>query len=302
MASYNLYLGADLTVAFDVAGPDELVERAQLVLDQVAATDFPTRARALARILVDHRVDVVGLQEVARWSSRKPGEDHEHVWLDFLPVLRDALVGEGETYDVHAVTANFRGSAVLDGSEVSVRGHNVVLVRRGSGVTVHGEGTAEFADAHRVRTRTPDIGFEIRRSWSWVVADLDGRRFRLVNTHLEAWDATARALQREELVRALHQVPGPLVLVGDFNESPERLSMPAEYADAWHLAGRGDGATSGQPAGLTGPSALKKRIDYVWVRGVGVEDCWVIGADEHDRSPSGLWPSDHAGVIAQISL
>ncbi len=52
VATYNLYLGADLTVAFDVAAPDELVERARLVLDQAAATDFPTRARALARILV----------------------------------------------------------------------------------------------------------------------------------------------------------------------------------------------------------------------------------------------------------
>ena len=46
-----------------------------------------------------------------------------------------------------------------------------------------------------------------------------------------------------------------------------------------------------------------ERIDYVWVRGVTVRGCRVVGDQPGDRTtPHRLWPSDHAAVVADLEL
>lgn len=324
VATYNLYLGADVTVVFGVTSPDDLAAQARVVLDQLLATDFPARAKAVAAILVRERVDVVGLQEVAQWSrvgspeagpadgpSDGPaggagagGGQAAEVWLDFLSELLAALERAGEAYDVHAHTSNFQGGATIPGeASMTVLGHNVVLVRRGSGVTVTGERTGDFTRTLDVTTGIPGLVLNIARSWGWVDAEIDGQPVRFVNTHIEAWDETVRNAQRDELLSAIGDPGRPVVVLGDFNALPETVGMPAEYVDAWAAAGRdGEGLTCGRSADLAGESRLKERIDYVWVRDAGVAACWVVGAGPEDRTPSGLWPSDHAGVIADVTL
>lgn len=303
VATYNLYLGADLTAVFAVRTADELASQARRVLDQVVATDFRSRAETIARILVRERIDLVGLQEVAQWT-RAVGAGGREVWLDFLDELLGALARAGAAYDVHAHTANFRGGAAVEGrEEMSVLGHNLVLVRRDSGLTVTGEETGDFARTLDIVTPLPGLVLNVARSWGWVDVDAGGSAFRFVNTHLEAWDAEVRHTQRDELLAAVGDPDVPVVVVGDFNEVPERVGMPGEYVDAWAVAGRGgDGATCGQAADLTGHSALEVRIDYVWVRGIDVIGCWVVGAQPEDRTASGLWPSDHAGVVCELTL
>lgn len=306
VATYNLYLGADLTVIFAVTSPEDLAGKARLVLDQVVATDFPARAEAIARVLVEEQVDVVGLQEVASWSRAvvdPRGERHE-VWLDFLSVLLGALERAGEPYDVHASAANFQGGAHVAGaSSMAVQGRNVILVRRRSGVRVSGERTFGFSSSLKIATGMPDLVLDVGRSWGWVDAEVDGSTFRFVNVHTEAWEPRIRDAQRDEVLATLAASDRPLVVVGDFNATPEVVGMPAEYVDAWAVAGRGGaGLTSGQNTGLTGDHALETRIDYVWVRGADVADCRVVGGRPQDRTSSGLWPSDHAGVVAEVTF
>ncbi|HEX6247277.1 MAG TPA: endonuclease/exonuclease/phosphatase family protein [Nocardioidaceae bacterium] len=302
VATYNLYLGADLTVVFDSADEVDLADRARVVLDQVVATDFVGRAEALARLLVRERVDVVGLQEVARWS-RDVGSGPPEVWLDFLVELLSALSRTGAGYDVHACTENFRGGAEVAGAtSMSVLGHNVVLVRRGSGIRVLAERTGDFTRTLDVVTPMPGLVLNVARSWGWLDAEVDGRPFRFVNTHLEAWDADVRAAQRDQLLLEIDDPGVPVVVVGDFNAEPAEVGMPEEYVDAWAVAGEGDGLTCGQAADLTGESSLGERIDYVFVRDARVERSWVVGHRDEDRAASGLWPSDHAGVVAEVTL
>ena len=54
---------------------------------------------------------------------------------------------------------------------------------------------------------------------------------------------------------------------------------------------------------LNATSILSDRRDFVLFRGafevLGVD---VLGADPVNRSPSGLWPSDHAGVVATLTV
>jgi endonuclease/exonuclease/phosphatase family metal-dependent hydrolase len=308
VATYNLYLGADVTVVFAVTDAEDLASKAKVVHDQVVATDFPARAEAVARILVDEQVDLVGLQEVAQWSREVPGGDGEvrtEVWLDFLAELLDALGRAGREYDVRACTANFRGGAEVEGHEaMAVLGHNVILVRRGSGVRVTGERTGDFARTLDITTPMPGLVLNVARSWGWVDAEVQGRPFRFVNTHLEAWHEEVRDAQRDELLGVLGDPGVPVLLVGDFNATPDGVGMPGEYADAWALAGTGgDGPTCGKNADLLAAGdCLAVRIDYVWVRDARAVGCWVVGARPEDRTATGLWPSDHAGVVAEIAL
>lgn len=305
VATYNLYLGADVSVIFDVAGPDDLARRAGALRDQLLATDFPARAAAIAAILVAERVDVVGLQEVAQWSRtvEGPGGGRAEVWLDFLGELLAALARAGEAYDVHACTASFRGGATVPGvAAMSVQGDNVILVRRAAGVTVTGERMGDFTRTLDVATTVPGLVLDIARSWGWVDAELDGRPFRFVNSHLEAWDESIRNAQRDELLAAIGEPDRAVVVVGDFNATPGVVGMPEQYVDAWDVAGHGDGFTCGQRADLIGESTLRERIDYVWTRHARVSRCWVVGAQVKDKTPSGLWPSDHAGVVAEVDL
>jgi len=47
-------------------------------------------------------------------------------------------------------------------------------------------------------------------------------------------------------------------------------------------------------------SKLSQRIDYVFSRGLSPEETRLVGDKPNSRTPSGLWPSDHAGVVATL--
>lgn len=314
VATYNLYLGADLTLIFGAQDPEHLTGQARLVQQQLHATDFPARAEAMARSLVRERVDVLGLQEVARWSRAAPGPDggpsEPTVWCDFLVEILGALEQAGAAYDVHAVNDNFSGSASISAAEaMSVLGSNVILVRRGSGVEVTGEATGTYARTLDIATGMDDLVLNVPRSWGCIEARVGGAEFRFANTHTEAYDAGSRNAQRDELLAELASPAGPgkpLVLVGDFNATPDTVGMPPAYVDAW-LAGGGDpggGHTCGQAPDLTNPqSLLQERIDYVWVRDARVLSCKVVGVLEDERTTeANLWQSDHGCVVATVEL
>lgn len=310
VATYNLYLGADLALLFGVSSAAELAAQVAVVRDQLERTDFTQRAEAVARILAREQVDVVGLQEVSRWATAPVSPEgalgDEEVLADFLPTLLTALEAAGTAYDAHATNSSFAGGLPVDGSWMSVAGANVTLVRRGGPATVIDERTGTFAAAHAVRTGLDGVAFPIQRSWGVVELDVVGQRVVVANTHTEAYDAATRDAQRDELVALLGDPACPVVLLGDLNAPPGQVGVPAPYRDAWTEAGhaRLAGPTCGQAADLRNDtSALHERIDYVFVRDAEVLDAHVVGADQQDRTrPDRLWPSDHAGVVARLGF
>ena len=289
VATYNLYLGADLSLLFGLPEEGSAEVVAELTR-QLEVTDFPTRARAVARLLVDAQVDLVGLQEVTRW------ERGGVVLCDFREELKAALAETGDDYDVHAVNANFAGT----GAEMAIEGSNVILVRRDLRVLEERIGTYAAA----LTVPTPMGPVRIARSWGWVDVETELGVVRFANTHTEAYDVTVRNAQRDELLEAVGNPDYPVVLVGDFNATPDNVGIPAPYVDAWRAAGHdpNTGHTCGQAADLRNEaSTLHERIDYVWVRGAKVEECELLGAKSEERTEGGLWPSDHAGVLAKIN-
>ena len=301
VATYNLYLGADLGLLLGDVPADQLEDRTTEVLRQLEVTAFPRRAAAIAELFVRERLDLVGLQEVCTWHSG------DQLMWDCTRELLAALETLGEPYDVVVSQPAFTGAGEVerDGDRATMRleGRNVILRRRSSAVVVETTSLGMFDNALTTRLME-SMEVSIGRGWCAARCAVADARFTFVNTHTEAYEAASRDSQRTELVEVLTADPR-LVLVGDFNAQPEQVGMPSDVRDAWLEAGRSsdgpDAATCCQAGDLANESSqLTERIDYVWVREVEVEECARFGAEPGDRTEDGLWPSDHAGVVATV--
>ena len=134
-----------------------------------------------------------------------------------------------------------------------------------------------------------------------------GEWISVFNTHTESYYAPVRVAQGMELARILAGTSGKAVLLGDLNSLPgtEAAASVASvgFVDSWHAVHpRLPGYTCCFPEDLrkTQPG-LDQRIDYVFVRGLTPLTAKVVGGHPFDHR-SGLWPSDHAGLVATEKL
>lgn len=303
VATYNLYLGADLSIVLGDRPRDELAANYGEVKRQLLATAFPERARYVARSLVERQVDLVGLQEVCCWTV-----SDRQVW-DFTEILLGALRECGEDYETVSQVATFSGAGTMPAEDppvtslpVTIRGSNVVLRRVGSPVRITEEGHGLFDTALGVSSSDEQVA--IARGWCGVRCVIGTTAFAFVDTHTEAYDPGSRNRQRDELMAVCDRWrDDPMVLVGDFNATPDQVGMPPEMLDAWSVNGDDPGYTCCQEGDLrNAESLLRERIDYVWVRDARVRSAALLGADPSLREAAGLWPSDHAGVQAVVEL
>jgi hypothetical protein len=130
----------------------------------------------------------------------------------------------------------------------------------------------------------PPVG-SLKRGFVGIDLRVDGKNYRVVNTHLEVEEPTPifQSLQAFELAGTT-PAGRTLILVGDFNSSPEDVGIPGVIPSAYQvlaLAGLDDvwernllafadpdGFTCCQNADLANPtSLLSERIDLMWVGG-----------------------------------
>lgn len=316
VATYNLYLGADLTPLFSASSPQELVQRAGQIYANVVKTDFPSRAEAIAKLLAANPPEVAGLQEVSLWETGPIGGPLSPSY-DFLQLLLAALARHGLAYRPVAVNVNFSGAPTPISATTAARltDRDVIIARAdlpAARLKVSNPQSHNFAATLVIPTAIPGLSFTVLRGWSAVDVKVRGKTVRFANTHLEAFDTAVRNQQGRELAAALAGSPRPVVLVGDLNSQPDDTVgaygtfATAGYADAWvAVHGPQGGFTSGQTELLDNlPSKLDHRIDDVLYQPPGVEAvaAEVIGEELDDRTPAGLWPSDHAGVVATLHL
>ena len=115
VATYNLYLGADLALLFDATDLDQLAARVHVVRAQLAATRFEERARAVAAILARERVDLVGLQEMSRWTTHAAPTARSRCSSTSCPPCSPRSTPPAAPYDAHAVNPNFAGALPVVG-------------------------------------------------------------------------------------------------------------------------------------------------------------------------------------------
>lgn len=251
--------------------------------------------------------------------------------LDFLQVLLDALDARGLAYVVAASASNFDLELPMIASEglvdIRLTDFDVILAR--SDVVLGGTGSRNFAVNAVFELGGAQI--EVLRGWAWADASVGDRTYRFVNTHLEPADFEdpsregrcpkrsvhpllhqVQLAQTGELLGWLGETSLPVVMVGDFNSAASGCTtdtygvvLQAGFTDAWTASGQRDhGFTASQDLDLLNHvSKLFHRIDFVFYRGlergpdgVTAVNARRVGAQPADRTPSGLWPSDHAGV------
>jgi hypothetical protein len=325
----NLYLGADLDPIFAAASRNDgpgIIDATTNAWAAINATNFSERAVALADEIEDSEPLLVGLQEVSLFRTGKfdsfsgtptPAEDVVEE-LDYLTILLEEL----EQRDLHYApvtvtegadgeTPGFTAPGVLQ--DIRLTDRDVILVRTdllGSKLQLSNEQEGKFANF-------ASAPLPLRRGWGSVDVTLRGHTFRFINTHLEEEGpfSAIQVAQGNEILSGPANTNLPVILVGDFNSRAGGGGTPtygnlinAGFADAWSVTHPGElGNTWGHDENLLNTTVnLTQRIDLVLFRDGGSEDglcaldADVVGEELDDRTPSGLWPSDHAGVVATL--
>jgi Endonuclease/Exonuclease/phosphatase family len=316
----NLYLGADLTPLIVAPTQAQFRRNATQVWRQVKRTDFPARSNLIANEVDDKHPQLIGLQEVSLWRRSARGQADgdatpaTRVRFDFLKLLRQALREEDQHYRVVVVQkeADLEGPT-SEGFDVRLTMRDVILVRRGADLELGRARGRNFRQNLIVPTAYGPV--ESTRGWTAVEVKEDGARFRFVNTHLEAFSASFRAQQAQELTRHRGALATgkQTILTGDLNSDPN--GPPDEAAayqvlrqhgmrDVWTKTHRSPGLTCCFNAEVKGsPSNFTSRIDDSLFRnGVRARGANRVGIDRNNRTRSGLWPSDHAGLIANYRV
>ena len=325
----NLYLGANLFSLLDPACADAAILGcvAQLY-GTVVASDIHARMGAIAAEIEATNPDLVGLQEVTTYYTQTPGDHHipgsetqaTTITFDFLQILLDSLAGRGLSYSEVATNTNvdIEFPSTTDGinfTDIRLKDSDVILARNGVTVSSVSEEN-NFVEAITAVIEIGGVDIAFTRGFSHLTAMKDGVSFTFANTHLEVGGeaVAAQIAQGAVLKGALSNLNSPVIAVGDFNSDPSDpgddgrvyRSFLEDYTDAWANSqgtSTAGGNTCCQDDVHATPSQLDNRIDIIFYRGdADATSAVVVGDDEADLTPSGVWPSDHAGVVATITV
>jgi endonuclease/exonuclease/phosphatase family metal-dependent hydrolase len=317
----NLYVGADVDLVIRALGtpdPGDDFPALQLAIATVGKTDFPARAQAIADEIARRRPHAVGLQEVSRINiDLRPLGAPYVVDQDFLALIQAALAARGLHYQVAATSDNINVS--LLGGLVRLVDHDALLVDADR-VTVSVASGQDFS----VNLGQVAPGVVLVRGWVFARTTIDGRAVTFASAHTEANLAGAppglleqiRAAQVGEMVATLG-AGEPIVLMGDLNDTPGSpmygVLAGAGFTDTWralHPGAGADGLTCCHVADLSDKLAnFDQRIDYVWTRGFardngtiqgGIDRFGNVPADRVAGPAYPIWPSDHAGLVAEL--
>jgi endonuclease/exonuclease/phosphatase family metal-dependent hydrolase len=318
----NLYLGTDLIPIATAPDLATFKQRATDGFNQVKATSFPARSKLIAKEVKRTKPDLIGLQEAALWRTgpEDTATRATKVEFDYVKLLLKALKQQGLQYKVARSTneADIEGPT-SGGFDVRLTMRDVVLVNKArKGLKITGKGGANFDAKITIPTVVGPI--EVLRGYAYANAKLNGKAFRFVDTHLEAYLDTTRTAQAQELVGAGGPVKGKRVIVlGDVNSDPngDGGSPPTAY-DALIAGGLKDTWKALYPTrkgfecclktdSLTDPptpSPFDHRIDITFSKGkVRPLSAKIVGTNPaNSRTKSGLWASDHGGVVTKLKL
>lgn len=329
----NLYLGSSLGPALAAGeNPVAFVEAVAQIYATVQYTDFPARAEAVADEIEEKGPDLVGLQEVTKWTteglSPPPG-------YDFLAILQSDLEARGLHYSVAAVSHNANiGPAPLVAAgcpalqeppfftcAVTLEDRDVILVNDDTaGLTWGNPQSGHYTAQQKIPSPEGELSFD--RGWASIDAKLKGQPFRFVDTHLETEESPI--VQQEQAAEFLAGPGkgGTIVATGDFNSAADgstttsyaQLTAPGKFRDAWNETLLGPGWSCCQESSLipqlapgqlnNSESTLATRIDLILSRGAARsngDEAELIGDAPFQATPP-LWPSDHAGVVSTLRL
>jgi endonuclease/exonuclease/phosphatase family metal-dependent hydrolase len=284
--------------------------------ENVLANDFATRVEAIASEVQQKQPHLIGLQELSLWRSGShtdgglpdPTPDATTIEIDYFALLLDALRAKGLSYEPMMVVQGDVGEFPRQVG-IDANGNPILEDIRQTGVGTILARTD--LPASQFQVSNPQSGrYAINSSRGWESVDVaaDGHSFRLITTQL-----SRAPLEQAFMALELVDPEGPAgtdlppIIIGDFNlnvdttpVSAHTTLLDAGFTDAWTAVHPGEpGYTCCQAEVLTNDqSTLSGRFDVVLSRnGLVALDAEIVGEEPADRTPSGLWPSDHAGVV-----
>ena len=211
----------------------------------------------IAGVINAQHADLVGLQEVDRGVERTQRID------EIAEIAKLTRMDYAFAFNLRYQGGQY-GVAILSRAPIMATDHHLYLNKR----------EAE------------------RRGFIRVEVDVRGRRLNFVTTHLDYQYEDGRLFETEQLLRALRDVKGPLIVVGDFNDIPAGQAyqlVRGQFNDAW-IQSRGTNEGFSYPA-----DKPAKRIDYIFFRStdpVQTKRAWIV------NTPA----SDHVPVVADLEI
>ena len=325
----NIYVGTDVDTVLSATDPNQIPQLVAYAFQMLLSTDFPERAKVLAKEIKRNKPDLVGLQEVSIIRTQSPGDaiiggtiPAEDTLYNYLQILLGELQRQGMDYYVAGIIQNsdvelpmLTGVSPFTFDDVRLTDFDVVLAR--SNVVISNVTEANFVTRLIIPIGATSV--EIPRGFVAVDAEVRGQNYRFVNTHLEAFVEPIRIAQAQELLDALQGDTLTTILVGDLNSvAPAgpayQLILGDNFRDMWdenrrHIPHE-TGNTFGHDPDLRNRfSNMYERIDFILVRPHAdylydpiLSVAKILGTKKRDKTRTGLWPSDHAGLAAKLKI
>jgi endonuclease/exonuclease/phosphatase family metal-dependent hydrolase len=306
----NMDEGTDFLELIAARSLPEFLAAVTVTYQNILATKPTERATAMAREIAREKPDLVGLQEasILRTGNTAPATI---VKMDLLESLLSELTKLGEHYAVVAIVPGLDAEAPSTlGFDVRVTTQDAIIARTDIDLLTIQIQVEHFKTTLTIPTVIGPI--TIPRGWASIDAIIRGRALRFVTTHLEPNSPAVQLAQATELVQIAGHTTLPVVFAGDFNATANDPLNPtfatyqalikAGFVDVWKRERPGFTCCQ-NPNLLNSKSTLNQRIDLILLSDAfGTGDVNLVGNKQADRTPLGLWPSDHAGVAATLRV
>jgi endonuclease/exonuclease/phosphatase family metal-dependent hydrolase len=319
--TYNVDEGTDFTQLAAATNLTQLLGAVGRTIVQVRASDPPGRMQQVAKEILAAAPTLVSLQELDQWYSGPIDPTTLScgplsLEFDLLQELLNALgpsyqlVYEAPQYQLPTVPGVIASTGTF--LCVAARNYIAVLARADLPPSVLQLSNVQSAQyTSEAFFKTPVQSFPEPHAWIAVDVDFNGEAVRFIGTHLESGDANVRRAQGGELRAGPANTSLPVIIAMDANaqaapppQDPTYTDfVTAGYADAWAIIlPQKTGFTCCQAESVNNRfSRLSRRIDLILTAGnLGAAKIARHGATAADKTPAGLWPSDHAAVAAQI--
>ena len=320
----NMDAGSDFGFVTSATTPLGLIIGVTETYQEVVQSNIPERAQGIAAEIQAQQPDLVALQEVTTLRIGPFGGPATTVVADQLQSLTAALTARGLHYAAVAIQQNADVEApavdqAFNFFDVRLTDFDVMLVRTDLPVSELQLQNVQFQHYSATLVFPTVLGTSIPfpRGWIAVDAKLRGKQYRVLTTHLETFNLGIQAAQTLELINGPVVTDLPVVLAGDLNSDADNpdpsqspayhLLMNANFLDLWSTLHPGDPGFTWPLHGedpSTASSSPNQRIDIILTRGEKIADrsALLTGNTANALTGSGLWPSDHAGVVGTFTL
>ena len=322
--TYNMYVGSEYAGVTNPNLPVFLQAVTNMFLE-ASASDPAGRVQIIARQIAATMPHLVSLQEVATWS-KGPTKDNLAVQFDYLQLLLDALAAQGVQYTL--VVSNETWSVTVPSSMgLYVRtSWGVAILARAdlkpehfSFTNVHAATWSALstlnvplpalngnaADCPVALTSSGACVMPMPRGWAYTDVTYRGKQVRFISAHLESGSASRNIRQGNELLNGPANTALPVIVAGDLNcdlSNPSDPKYPtcigfinAGFVDSWSAA------NPFEPGNTRNVPNVTIRSDYIFVRGpFTAQTALLVGEEPGDKTASGLYASDHSGVVAKL--